>query len=404
MGLLDFITGGNNQAANNDLSSILADIRGLDLPTKEDLQLGPLDQYASTGTLNPALMDAAQSGPSAYDKENLSAVPMSAMQQVLARLDETATADGMTPQEKARIASAESSMDRNIAGQRGAIAQHFAGMGVPQSLVSAALQNQTAGDEAQQGYENALQAEGQASNNAQTALGQEGALASTMFAQQAGQANTVASAQNALNAFNANNVQGARANNQASTNAANTYNAGNAQDVANRNTAGSISRQFHNQVEAPTTAANLALGKTAQEGGVGHDQAAAHTAQGEQSAGLFGGLIGAGADLGSAYMTGGVPLGHAEGGEIPEPTSPAVPFVDGGSVPGHADVPGNAAANDTVPARLSPGEFVVPRTAMADPTVRAFLAAKVPTPRPPSAHPSDIASVMRALAELRGGA
>lgn len=41
-------------------------------------------------------------------------------------------------------------------------------------------------------------------------------------------------------------------------------------------------------------------------------------------------------------------------------------FTNGGPVPGQANVPGNSPANDTVKAKLSPGEVVVPRTAMSD--------------------------------------
>lgn len=41
-------------------------------------------------------------------------------------------------------------------------------------------------------------------------------------------------------------------------------------------------------------------------------------------------------------------------------------FPAGGVVPGQANVPGNHPSNDTVPAKLSPGELVVPRTAMSD--------------------------------------
>lgn len=41
-------------------------------------------------------------------------------------------------------------------------------------------------------------------------------------------------------------------------------------------------------------------------------------------------------------------------------------FRNGGSVPGQAPKPGDHPANDIVPAKLSPGEVVVPRTAMSD--------------------------------------
>lgn len=42
-------------------------------------------------------------------------------------------------------------------------------------------------------------------------------------------------------------------------------------------------------------------------------------------------------------------------------------FAEGGHVPGKAEVPGDSYANDKVPAMLSPGEIVVPRSKAKDP-------------------------------------
>ncbi len=409
-GLLDFITGGENDKAAQALQQALAQMNAVNVPTSADLQMSPLQQYMETGTLPAALMDAAQAGPSAFSTEKLSDVPMSTMQQVLARENEIASSNGMTPQEQAAIANAESDVNRNTAGQRGAIAQDFAQRGIPASLISAALQNQTAGQEAQQGYTNALNARANAANMGQTALANEGALASTMYGQNAGQANAVASAQDALAKFNAANTQQANAANQGTRQAANVYNTTNKQNVSNQNVGASNERQRYNQTVAPVTAAQLALQKAGGAANIGEAQAGQATAAGQQQAGLYGGLIGAGATLGasalapSPVMIGGGGIAVAQGGEIPPTNLPATNFRAGGPVPGAARAPGNSPANDTVPARLSPGEFVVPRTAMARPEVRQFLAQNVPTPRPPSPHPSDLASIMRALSELRGGA
>jgi len=408
--LTDLITGGENKKSEESLQNILAQIQGISTPTAADLQLSPLAQYESTGELSPAMMQAAASGPSAFNAENLSSLPMETMQKVLAQENEIASSNGMTPQEKARIAQAESQMNRSVAGQRGAIAQEFAGRGVPQSLIAAALENGTVGQNAQQGYENALNAEANASGNAQAALGAEGQLAGQMFNQNAGQANTVAAAQNALNNFNAANTQQANAANQQTTQAANNYNTTNRQNLSNENVTGEHQVQIQNQVEAPQQAAGLALQKGSELADIGKAQAGQHTAAGQQTAGLFSGLLGAGATLGAGAMApstivnlGGA--GHADGGEIPPPVVPATNFLEGGAVPGDAEVPGNDSRNDTVPARLSPGEFVVPRTAMANPGVRDFLARHVPTPRPPaSAHASDIASILKALSMMRAGA
>ncbi len=406
MSLLDLITGGANEKSQADLAAALASIQGVQTPTAAQLQLSPLSQFTSTGELTPAQMEAAQAGPSAFNNENLSAVPMSTMQQVLAQEKEIAGSNGMTPQEQAAIAQAEDAANRNTAGQRGAIAQDFAGRGVPQSLIAAALENGTVGQNAQQEHLDALQGQASAANNALTALSNEGSMAGVMNSEQNTQANTIAAAQDALARFNATNSQAANTTNVANRQAANTYDTTNAQNVANQNVTGQHQVQIQNQVEAPQEAAGLALQKAEAEANVGNNQANQQTAVGQQNAGLFGSILGAGATVGAGAASGaamGNAIKAADGGEIPpQPTVPATNFLRGGPVPGHAMVAGNSPKNDVVPARLSPGEFVVPRTAMANPAVRNFLAQNVPTPRPPATHPDDIASVMRALSSLRG--
>jgi hypothetical protein len=408
--LTNDITGGANKNAQGDLQDALNSINAIQTPTTQQLQLSPLAEYTNAGELSPALMQAAQSGPSAYNNENLSSVPMSDMAQALSQENAIASANGMTPQEEAAIATAEQAANQNTAGQEGAIAQDFAGRGIPASLISAALQNQTAGNNAQNVYEAAMQGQAGAANNALTALSNEGTLAGQMYGQQAGQANTVAAAQNALNQFNAANTQQANITNQANTQAGNVYNTTNAQDISNKNTLGKQTAQIQNQVEAPQEAAGLALQKGQDLAGVNEAMANQQTGVGQQDAGLFAGLLGAGASVGSAAATGpSTVVNAAEGGEI-GPKTPAIPFVRGGSVPGQAHVAGNSPSNDTVPARLSPGEVVLPRTVAQNPGIKGsniarFLQQKVPqVAQKMSPHPSDIASMMRALSELRQGA
>lgn len=422
MGLSDLFTGGKNKKAEEALRQAMAQIQAVKTPTSADMQLSPLQQYTNMGDLQAALIDATSTGASAYDNQNLSTVPFETMQKVLGRQMQIADAQGMTPQEQAKIAQAEQAMGRNIAGQRGAIAQDFAGRGIPASLIAAVLQNQSVGQEAQQGYMNALQAQSAASDRGLSALQGSGQLAGQMYGQQSQQANTVAAAQNALNQFNAANTQQANLANQGAKMAANTYNTQTNQNVGNMNVGGKNQAQYQNQVMAPQQAAGLALQKAGLVGNMGGQQANMYTQQGQQEAGLWGGLIGAGATLGAGAMggpaagiaTGGMPMAGsprlgqnpytaAQGGEVPEPIVPAVPFRGGGQVPGQARVPGDSAQNDTIPARLSPGEFVVPRTSMQNPHVRNFLSENVPTPNPPSTHPSDIASIVKALTLLRAG-
>lgn len=81
-------------------------------------------------------------------------------------------------------------------------------------------------------------------------------------------------------------------------------------------------------------------------------QAAASSAEQQARAGIIGGLLG------------GVGAGLTAGA-LSTPKAP-VPAALGGRIDGKAKVKGDSYANDTVPALLSPGEIVVPRSAAQD--------------------------------------
>ena len=94
---------------------------------------------------------------------------------------------------------------------------------------------------------------------------------------------------------------------------------------------------------------------------------------------LLGTLLGAGrgmpetqgAPLPAGYVA--PPIANAQGGPGRAFGGP-INFVGGGGVPGRATVPGNSPQNDTVPAQLSPGEVVLPRTIAHDPKkARSFV-------------------------------
>lgn len=75
-------------------------------------------------------------------------------------------------------------------------------------------------------------------------------------------------------------------------------------------------------------------------------------------------------------------------------------FRNGGSVPGQAPVAGDHPANDIVPAKLSPGEVVVPRTAMSDDEeFDAFMEKFRPSKRVPQGDP-DKPMMVQALQNL----
>lgn len=77
-------------------------------------------------------------------------------------------------------------------------------------------------------------------------------------------------------------------------------------------------------------------------------------------------------------------------------------FTNGGSVPGIAPIPGDHPVNDTVPAQLSPGEVVVPRTAMSDDEeFDTFMAKFRPSKRNQPAQDPDKPLVAQALTSIQ---
>lgn len=252
-----------------------------------------------------------------------------AQQQALAnQLGQQAQGQGPNP----AMAQLSNSTGQNIAnqaslmaGQRGASAN--AGLLARQAgMQGAATQQQAVGQGA------AMQAQQQIA--AQQAL-------QAQQAQMAGMANTQVSNQaQGLGALN----QGQQSQQQNLLNA-----------QAQRNNAGVGLQSNLNSVNAGVASANAA-----------------------NNAGIVGGLIGGAGSAISASM--GVPAA-AHGGMIgtadTEPRSHAARFLsgysDGGAVMGKAKVAGDSSKNDVVPAILSPGEIVIPRSVLAskDPVAAA---------------------------------
>lgn len=75
--------------------------------------------------------------------------------------------------------------------------------------------------------------------------------------------------------------------------------------------------------------------------------------------------------LGKAFSFSGGGMGKIE--NLLNMDFPWASFADGGMVPGVASLPGDNKKNDTVAALLSPGEAVIPRSAMADPEIARLV-------------------------------
>lgn len=415
MSLLDIITGGASGNATDAEKQALAALQGVPTPSIQQLSLPELQQYAIAQNMTPAQMQAFLQQNNALANENVGQQGTAAQQAALSQLANVANAGAAgTPTEQAQIAQALQQSNQNLAGQRGSIDQAAQARGVPLGMLQAALSQQNAGQDAQNANQAALQAQSQTYQTALNAMTGQANVGQALQGQQNTQANTIAQAQNAMQQFNAANQQNAAANNAGYQQQANSYNAQNAQNVGNQNTQNANTRTMYN-AQVPQTVFQDQFQKATGVANQGNQLANTYTGQGQQQAGLLGGLIGAGATAlnpaagpimaktaaptpGMAY---GGPvtqdMGMAKGGVInPIPAnydcghgpmdhmaSGGMCMKTGGQVPGHAQVPGDSQINDTVHAKLSPGEFVVPRSVVQN-------------------HPEDIASLLQAMRHMRG--
>src|ERR1700676_1565946 len=234
MGLLDILTGGKSSEATDAEKAALQAIQDVQTPNIQALSLPQLQQYVNAGLMTPAQMQAYLQSNNALASENVNQQGTGAQQAALSQLANVAQAGAAgTPQEQAQIAQTEMQGNRNLAGQRGAIEKGFEDIGVPGSLLSAALQQQNAGQDATNKNQQDLQAQSQAYQAALQAMTGQAGVGGALQGQQNTQANTIAQAQNAMQQFNAANQQAASGTNAGMQQAANAYNIQNAQNVGN---------------------------------------------------------------------------------------------------------------------------------------------------------------------------
>lgn len=106
---------------------------------------------------------------------------------------------------------------------------------------------------------------------------------------------------------------------------------------------------------------------------------------------------------GSGKDTSGIDAANKAAGLIGNIIKVVAAFKEGGEVPGEASVPGDSVKNDTVPAFLSPGEVVIPRSIMegehADERAAGFVAAIKAERSKEQRHEEEFYAATDALAE-----
>lgn len=395
MSLLDIFTGGKSSEASADLEKALQAIQGVQVPTAESMQY-KIQKLVQAGVITPQQAQTYLQSPNALASENIDQTGTQAQEQAIADLLGAANQGGLNPQEQAQMQQILTQLGATEKGQNEAVLQNAASRGALTGGETIAAQLE--------GNQNAAQnANLEGGNTAATAyqnilneLTSAGTIGQGLQGQENTQANTVAAATNAINQFNAAQQQQESNFNTQNINQAQAENVQNLQNIENQNVANE-NEYARYQAQLPEEVEQNQLQKAAAEAGVSENAGNLATEQGGQLAGLYGGLIGAAGDVGAAYAT---PVKASEGGEIHKYLNGGMVNIDNSEE--RARIQGNSPKNDKVPALLSEGEIVLPRTISRNPQpdrVMEFLN-RIRKPKMP--HPDDTAHVLEALGRMRG--
>lgn len=407
---LSELFGINNSAGTDQIKAALDLIRR-NTPTQAQLTLPELQKYVSAGVLTPQQYQSIIANPSAYSDsitQTQDNTGSSAQKAALQQLGNVVQSGGSTPINQANLLNNINQTNQAMQAARGGIEQQAQERGVAgggQEFLNKLMNEQSNAQNANMGAVNA------GANNAQlalNALSQQGQLGGQLQGQANQMSQAQANAAQQIAQYNSQLQSQANQYNTQNANQAQQMNLANAQNISGQNTGLANQRTQYN-AQVPEMMFNNALGTA----GV-YNQAAnqAQQAQSQQNA-FTGNMIGTGAQLlgtmyggpvggaaaGAAanqitgtnavnsgygstptgananknnygingYAKGGMVQCYAQGGEVHDHQ---LCMQVGGGVPGQPEDMGtdDSTANDTVDAKLSPGEIVLPRSVAQSPT------------------------------------
>jgi hypothetical protein len=421
MNLADIFSGGKNSAAEDTLKSQLAELNKLPTPSAASLTLPQLEQFVSAGILTPEEAQSYLVKSNAYDKVGSDNAGMESELATLGELQNIVNSGGADAEEQASVQRILNKLGTSEAGDNAAILTDASRRGVANSGMTMAARLAANQNSATNANQNALDVAAAEEARNLSALTAKGQLGGQVQGQQYAAAGNRANAANAIAQFNAQQQQEIEKMNVGENNAAKAANLANAQDISNKNVTSS-QEQERSIPAAQQQAFADALSK-ASAGMSGAEAVAKNQSeQGQQNAGILGGLLGTAGTVGAAYLTGNpyaalattmaqnntpntnvstakaATGGRIVSGGVERPMN----MTSGGPVPGAAAVPGDSAANDTQLAKLSPGEIVLPRTvagpAMAGDTSKVLdFLRSLPKPAERQIHPKAVLDTLRAL-------
>jgi len=411
---LEGLLGIDTTAGNAQLQQALQALQAVNVPTAQQLDLPTLQKYVQAGVLTPQQYQAIQENPQVYSNmvnQVQTNTGENAQKAALQQLGGIVSAGGSTPINQANLVNNINTTNQAMQAARQGIQENAQERGVAgggQELLSQLMNEQ---GNAQTANTNAVNSAASNAQLALSALSQQGQLGGQVQSEEQQNAQAQAQAAQQIAQYNSQLQSAANQYNTQTANSAQAANLQNAQNVANQNT-GLANYQTEYNAQVPQTVFQDTMSKAQQEANQYQNQAQLAEQQAQQQAQFTGGLLGAGATLGGDYMLGqgisGAGGGKAVSGAL-QNTAAATPQMSnpydqvqsagstyapmaqggevkcyaqggevhdhslcmkaGGPVPGTPQVPGNVdtTKNDTVPARLSPHEIVLPRSVTQSP-------------------------------------
>lgn len=397
---LSDLFGIDSTAGSDELNKAIQAIQGVRGPTAEQLTLPELQKYVQAGVLTPQQYQAISADPNVFQKvvqatqDNSGA---NAQKAALQQLGGIAQAGGSTPINEANLRNNINTTNQAMKAARGGIEQQAQERGVAGGgleFINKLMNEQGNAEVANQGAVNA------GANNAKLALDaitQQGQLGGQLQGQSNQMTQAQADAAQQIAQYNSQLQSQANQYNTQNANQAQQMNLANSQDISNQNIGNANMRMQYN-TQIPQTMYQNDMQKANAVAGAYGNKADVAQKQAQNQNAFTGNLIGTGAKLGAAYMTGGASAapeavasatknpnepdltygGYAHGGEVNgqqcyaeggEVHDHAICMEAGGGVPGNPDEMGtdDNVSNDTVDAKLSPGEIVLPRSVAQSP-------------------------------------
>ena len=432
--LADLFSGGSDSAATDTLKAQLAQLNTLPTPSAASLTLPQLQQYVQAGILTPEEAKAYTEGPSAFSTTTADNTGLDTELSTIGSLQDQINSGGLDAEEAANLQAIINTMNTTESGNNAAVDRSLAAQGIDNSGFQ--LAEKLAGNQNQATNANteALGVGANAEAAKLAELSAMGTLGGNVQGQEYTQTANAANAADAIAKFNAQQNQEVENLNTTEANAAKAANLAAAQDVSNKNTS-SAQTQEESIPAAQQQAFEDALQKATAGTTAAENVANQETQTGQQNAGILGGLIGTAGTVTAAELAGnpyaalatalasntgtpntnvntstnsGTPAAATGGRIMPGGVERPMNMKSGGPVPGMPEVPGDSPANDTVDAKLSPGEIVLPRsvtTPRPDPArVMQFLRS-LPKPQArPSIHPKAVLDTLRGLSMHHSGA